>query len=342
VLASRSRSLLLPLVMCMAALPQCPAAMYTYVAVGDPTQVGGYAYALDNSGKVATTSLVTSYVATDLIYGTFFPISIPGSASSTPGVVAQGMNDLGDVVGRYRIAGNPANQTSGFLRRENGVIETFTHPTHLSLSISDINNHGDMVGETRSDFSVFGMIRGFSYSSGVYSEISFPGSVLTRAYGINDAGAIVGQFQNADAVNRPFVFSGGVYQELAPVSPLGGLQSALATGISDTGLIIGSYRDASNVSRTWIRNSNGSYLYPELPGAGWSINDVGQVSGSFLNPAKGGLRSGFVATPIPEPVTVASLAMGMLAAAAGSRSRGYKRQDNDQANGSNSGDSRHE
>lgn len=299
----RSRLWAAAFIVSAAIAPSIEAGTYAPVVVGDPSQVGGFAYALNDAGIVATTSLVRSHVSSDATYGDFAEIAILNTATSTPGVVAQGINDLGEVVGRFRTLGNPANQTSGFLRRSNGAIETFNHPSHLSLSISDINNLGGMVGETRSDLTVFGVIRGFLYDQGTYSEISFPGSALTRAYGINDAGDIVGQFQNDDAINRPFLLRNGVYQELQLVSPPGGAQSALATGISDSGLVIGTYRDAANATRTWVREFDGSYAYPELPGAGWGINDARQISGSFLDANNGNLRSGFVASPIPEPTT---------------------------------------
>ena len=49
---------------CGAALRPAAAA-YTYTTVGNPAIAGGYAYALNNSGQVATTSLVTSHFFND-------------------------------------------------------------------------------------------------------------------------------------------------------------------------------------------------------------------------------------------------------------------------------------
>lgn len=283
---------------------------YNYVAVGDPASIGEYAYALNNSGQVATTSLVRSYVASDGDFSAFTEIVIPNTATSTPGVVAQGMNDAGEVVGRFRVQGNPANQTSGFVRRVDGTIDVYNFPSLASTSISEINNLGAMVGETRSDLTVFGVIRGFLYDQGNYSEISFPGSVLTRAYGINDAGDVVGQFQNDDAVSRPFLLRSGVYQELTLAAPVGGTQSALAFNISDSGLILGTYRDLANETKTWIRELDGSFTYPNLPGSGRAINDARQIAGSFLDAANGNARTAFVAS-VPEPATLLPAAIGM-------------------------------
>lgn len=292
------------------AVIQTADAAYTYETVGSPTGTGGFAYALNNSGQVATTDLVRSYVFEDGSRTAFQEIVVPGVATGVPGVIAQGINDAGVVVGRYRIAGNPANQTSGFILGTDGVMKTINAPGVASTSISDINNLGDLVGETRSDLTVFGLIRGFARRGESFVEISYPGSVLTRAYGINDAGDIVGQFQMADSINRPFLLSGSTFTELMPTNAPGGFLSALATGISDSGLIIGTYRDAANATKTWVRMTDGSYDYPTLPGSGWGINDSAQISGSFLDASNGNVRTAFVAS-VPEPSTYVMFGIGL-------------------------------
>lgn len=289
------------------------AATYTIQNIGIPAQTGGFAYALNNAGEVATTSLVESFTYTDTTFSSSQKINIPNVATSTPGVVAQGMNDLGEVAGRFRTAGNPANQTSGFVLRTNGTIDTFNYPSLSSTSVSAINDAGVLVGETRSDLTPFGVIRGFRYESGTYSEIHVTGATLTRAYGINDGGIIVGQYQNADAINRPFIFSAGTYTEITLTGAPGGVTSAFATGISDSGSIIGSYRNSANVSSTWVRLADGSFEYPVLPGIGWSINDSGQISGSYLDAANGNTRTAFLATPVPEPGNLLMLGGSALA-----------------------------
>lgn len=289
-------------------------AEYSHISIGVPSQSGGFAYALNNDGRVATTSLTKSYLFPSGSYTSPTEIVISGVATTTPGIVAQGLNDLGEVVGRYRILGNAANQTSGFVFRTNGTIETFNYPGLASTSISSINDTGNMVGETRSDLSVFGLIRGFLYSgaNSTFSEIHFPGATLTRAYGINDSNLVVGQFQNSDALSRPFVFNGSSYTELSLVNAPGGARSAFATGISDNGAIIGTYRNsADTASATWLRLSDGTFTYPTLPGIGWSVNNDLQISGSYLDAANGNLRTAFIAS-VPEPGVMLLLAAGLL------------------------------
>jgi hypothetical protein len=139
---------------------------YTYVKVGVPSQTGSSAMAMDSKGRVATTSLIRSFLFADNFFANHLEITNVNVATSTPGMVAQGLNDLGEVVGRFRTNGAPANQTRGFIRRAAGTFEPFDFPGVASTSISEINNRGGMVGETRSDLTSFGLIRGFALTNG--------------------------------------------------------------------------------------------------------------------------------------------------------------------------------
>lgn len=276
------------------------AADYTYVKVGDPARIGGYPYGMDNQGRVVTTSLVRSFLFADNFHASYLEITNVNVATSTPGMLAQGINDLGEVVGRYRTNGLPANQTRGFIRRADGTFEPFDYPGVASTAISDINNLGHMVGETRSDLTAFGLTRGFVHTNGVSAEIHFPGAVLSRAYGINDAGDIVGQYQLEDSVNRPFLLRNGAYSEIVPTGSPDGLLSALAFNISDNGMVLGTYRNTNNVTKTWVMLGDGTFSYPELPGSGRTINNAGQISGTYNDATNSNAATAFVATPKVE------------------------------------------
>jgi uncharacterized membrane protein len=262
------------------------AAEYTYMKVGIPAQTGSSALAMDNNGRVATTSLIRSYLFADNFHVSFAEITTTNVATSTPGLVAQGLNDLGEVVGRFRTNGLPANQTRGFIRRTNGTFEPFDYPGVASTSISEINNHGHLVGETRSDLTSFGLIRGFVHSNGVSAEIHFPGAVLSRAYGINDAGDIVGQYQLEDAVSRPFLLRKGVYSQIVQPTPQAGLPraspfqsptTASCSALSGSGQRLQNLGDAAD----------GSFEYPVLPGTGgWSTTPVRSRARSSMRPTR--------------------------------------------------------
>ena len=285
------------------------AADYTFVKIGNPAQTGSSALALDNHGRVATTSLIRSFLFADNSHTAHLEVTYANIATSTPGIVAQGLNDLGEVVGRFRTNGAPANQTRGFLRRADGTFEPFDVPGVASTSISEINNRSSWVGETRSDLTSFGLIRGFVHSNGLSTEIHFPGAVLSRAYGINDAGDIVGQYQLEDAVSRPFLLRKGFYTQLVPANPPGGFVSGIAFSISDNGLVLGTYRDLANVSKTWVMRADGTFEYPALPGTGRTINNAGQIAGSFVDSSNANTPTPYLATRMPSAVTANILAL---------------------------------
>jgi probable HAF family extracellular repeat protein len=75
---------------------------------------------------------------------------------------------------------------------------------------------------------------GFLYDYGSYRLLSVPGGFNTQAFGINNAGQIVGGYQDSTGTHG-FVYSGGVYTTLN--DPLG--TQTQAWGINDRGQIVG-------------------------------------------------------------------------------------------------------
>jgi len=73
-------------------------------------------------------------------------------------------------------------------------------------------------------------------SGGVYTSIDVPGADLTVAFGINDAGQIVG-FYGGSTGNHGFLLSGGVYTSI----DVPGAVETYAAGINDAGQVVGRY-----------------------------------------------------------------------------------------------------
>jgi probable HAF family extracellular repeat protein len=69
------------------------------------------------------------------------------------------------------------------------------------------------------------------------------------AYGVNDAGQIVGQFIDGAGVYHGFLYSGGTYTTID--DPLG-LMGTEPFGINDQGQIVGGYQDSSGVTHGFI------------------------------------------------------------------------------------------
>jgi hypothetical protein len=47
--------------------------------------------------------------------------------------------------------------------------------------------------------------QGLSLSNGIYTSLNYPGALYTHLYGINDAGTIVGSYENASGGYSGFI-----------------------------------------------------------------------------------------------------------------------------------------
>ncbi len=74
----------------------------------------------------------------------------------------------------------------------------------------------------------------------VFTPLDVPGATLTQAFGINEAGQIVGIFSGATG-GHGFLLSGGVF---APLDAPGAIATT-ASGINDAGQIVGEFIDAT-------------------------------------------------------------------------------------------------
>jgi parallel beta-helix repeat protein len=144
------------------------------------------------------------------------------------------------------------------------------------------------------------------------TTLGVPGAISTFPTGINDAGAIVGDYLDASGQQRGFLLSGGTYTTLdAP-----GATATFADGINDAGAIVGRYTDASAANHGFLL-SGGSYTTLDVPGAIWTfaegINAAGQIVGYYEAIAgyHGFLLSGGTYTTLDVPGATNTEAYGI-------------------------------
>jgi probable HAF family extracellular repeat protein len=134
---------------------------------------------------------------------------------------------------------------------------------------------------------IVGAFPGFQYENGVFTDIPAP-----RPSDINNAGQIVGSYTGTNG-NAAFLYSEGVFTSLP---------GSVASGINDAGQIVGFTQTIGNSETPGETHgylySNGALTTIDFPGAGVttpsSINNVGQIAGTFRYPGATGYIHGFV------------------------------------------------
>jgi probable HAF family extracellular repeat protein len=223
------------------------------------------------------------------------PISIPNPGTPTPntqlGAIADGINDLGQVVGAYYTTSG----TYGF-EYSNSQFTTINVPgsAYPDTAVNAINNSGVMVG-TYYPLGSTSLFTGFIYDGAAFNQLNdpSPGILMVRPLGINNNGVIVGDL-DVNGNDEGFIYNG----TFKGVSPLGAPNSRV-TGINDSGIAVGWLLSPS------VGGQYGAFMYngtsysqlidPSRPNAlvlADSINDAGMVVGTSTLP--GGITDGFI------------------------------------------------
>jgi probable HAF family extracellular repeat protein len=241
-----------------------------------------------------TSSAASLYTVTDL--GTF-----GGTASQ-----AASINNIGQIVGLAEIANNSRldafeysngtltdlspgvggyavaiNDSGSVLGKDGGNTSIFANGTITDLTISGggipgiydspqaMNNSGQVVGWAATSSAY----RAYLYQNGVTTNLGSLGSD-SYAYGINNAGQIVGYYYNNSGNLEGFIWQNGHNTSLPAF--------AQASGINDSGQIIGS-ESTSNFAGI---DTNGSMVTLNELGIysqAFGINNAGAVVGYWSN-----------------------------------------------------------
>ncbi len=223
----------------------------------------------------------------------FSTVSLPGfSLQQTDGV-----NDSGEIVGQYVDA---ANHVQGYLL-SGGTFTKIQVPFTGAIQTlpTAINNSGLIVGVWEG--SDDGLEYGFQLSGATYTSFNFPGGEDTEAVGVNNAGDIVGYFNDSAGVYHGFLLSGSTYTQIDVPGAIG----TFAYGINDAGSIVGAYclTTACLASDTDGEHgfllSGGVFTTIDVPNAiatyPSGINDRAVIVGQYSDLT--GETLGFIATP---------------------------------------------
>jgi probable HAF family extracellular repeat protein len=318
-------------VMALGALPRpATASPYTFKKIDVPLANETDVQGINNAGQIVGFFFDGTgehgFVDTG---GVFTPINDPSLGVTS--TAAHSINSLGQIVGAFNTTSCPfpatgCPGTQGFLDVA-GVFTTIDFPGAFSSEAAGINDGGQIVGTFNNAAGVrlqngIGDQGFFRSAGGVFTPINVPfaGAKGTEAIGINNAGNIVGAFQDAAGTPHGFLDVGGLFSTIDPP----GAVAAIVGGINNLGQMEGVYVDAGMALHNFI-DVGGVFTTVDNPFGPFStlggINDAGQFVGSY-NDATGTAR-GFLATPttVPEPASLFLVGSGVLAALRSRRGR---------------------
>jgi len=169
-------------------------------------------------------------------------------------------------------------------------------------SALDVNNNRQVTGNslvTSDPGSSGSLLRGYTWTSGTMTAIPplaplptevSPFNRFARGYAINDAGYVVGEFNNNSS--RAFVFNPNTGTTTGLTRLAGGADNGVASDINNAGTIVGVSSNGT-VSRPTIWTDTGSGYTPSdlgtiagnttTSGRAWAINQLGVAAGLSSN-----------------------------------------------------------
>jgi uncharacterized membrane protein len=162
----------------------------------------------------------------------------------------------------------------------------------FSSVASGINDVGAVVGS----FSV-GLrtsTHAFLLFNGKFTPFSFPGSVSTGAFDINNHAQIVGSYQDRSGRSHGFFVQSGGFQTIDVPGAVNGI---FLNGINNTGDIVGGFFGSSGGERSFLLH-RGKFSFFRFPGSvsteATSININSVIVGTYRNTLVGGRIHGFM------------------------------------------------
>jgi uncharacterized membrane protein len=185
-----------------------------------PFSPGSEAYGINVSGQIVGILPDGTTFVRDAS-GTYTQITI-----GTRLTIAIGINDAGQIVGEAEDI--TLQRPYAFIRETTGAYSTFQVPGSSQTTAFGINNLGQVVGQAGGGF--------LRDASGNFTTIAVPGAMDTAAaYGINDAGEIVGGYDTGNHNLAFYRSAAGQYYSLT----LPG--DGYAFGINNADQVVGRY-----------------------------------------------------------------------------------------------------
>jgi hypothetical protein len=265
----------------------------TYTSIDYPGAQSTFPSAITPAGLVVGGYLDSNYAEHGFEYSVtakgkavYTAINVPGGNNTIMSAAAPG----GKLFGTTQGAGN-ATELFSYVQKTFTILLSTNTPIPTSASGNGIVA-GYFAGSTYPSPTT-----AFTYAGGITTTLPVPsGQVSTIAYGVNNAGTVVGETVNSSYVDGGFVYSSnGTMTALNPP----GAASSYLTAINNKGTITGIAYD-KNYNQTAYSYIDGVFSPIAPPGGAapgaQSINASGQVLGSYYGPDG---AEAYLATPVP-------------------------------------------
>jgi probable HAF family extracellular repeat protein len=213
------------------------------------------------------------------------------------GTIARGISPSGEIVGSYRMSGDPAVAARGFLLTRKGEFVDVRYPGHSWEVAQRILSDGTILG-CRHDYDQMESMRGVMIGTDGASEIDAFSSMNNGA--TPDLRLIVGWWVDM-MVNPPLGQTQGYMIENGIFTPfmVPGSNSTAAWDVNPDGAIVGVYSFGTTV-RGFVKTGE-SYTTIHYPGStttrAFGINARGDIVGNYV---VGGVTRAFLAREVEE------------------------------------------
>jgi hypothetical protein len=176
-----------------------------------------------------------------------------------------------------------------------GTLYTFPDALNIGAAgkIEIVGGYGDAPNFGYDSYRMY-----VSESRGVitetYQTTNFPGAQEQGAWGVNDAGQIVGNYVDSSGVLHGWELSDGTFTTINV--PFSGAVGTDAFGINDSGEIVGCWAsDFGTYGFTLVNGTYTSFSYPESGATcAFSVNNKGDIAGYWDD--ANGVEHGFILT----------------------------------------------
>jgi probable HAF family extracellular repeat protein len=229
-----------------------------------------FARAINASGQVAGDSSAPNWHGFLYRDGAMTDIGTLSGSNGTAYV--GGLNDLGQVVGKSWVLGDPGGHAFLYDSRDGTMMDLGTFGGNEAMA-RGINNASEVVGSFNSTPHAF-----LRFSDGTFADLGTLGGTWSAAYGINSAGDVVGVAMTQRNVPHPFLVRAGT-SDMIDLETLGG--AGYANAVNDVGQVVGLATTPTGTHAFLWDSSSGMTDLGSLGGqaSAKAINNAGEVVG---------------------------------------------------------------